>query len=70
MPLIFADSGKNVMIQKITGKSEVKLFLEKLGFTVGSPVTVISSTVQGDLIVQVRDSRIALSRDMAKRIMV
>lgn len=70
MPLTFADNGKSSVIKKVGGKTEVRQFLEKLGFTVGSAVTVVSSTSGGDLIVQVRESRVALSRDMANKIIV
>ena len=69
MPLVFADRGTTVTIKKIGGKPDVKQFLEKLGFIVGSDVTVIS-TGGGNLIVQVRGSRVALNRDIAGKIMV
>ncbi len=69
MPLIYADSGTTVTIKKITGKTEVKQFLEKLGFTVGCDVTVVSSA-GGNLIVQMKESRVALSRETAGKIMV
>lgn len=69
MPLTMMDTGKPYTIKKIGGKEEVKLFLEKLGFVTGGTVTVISDT-GGNLIVNVKDSRIAIGRDMAAKIMV
>lgn len=69
MPLTMAKSGETVTIRKITGKDEVRQHLAELGFVVDSSVTVISE-IAGNLIVQVKDSRIALDRTMANRIMV
>ena len=57
------------MIRKITGKDEVRQHLAELGFVVDSDVTVVSE-IAGNLIVQVKDSRIALDKTMANRIMV
>ena len=56
-------------IQKITGKDEVRLHLAELGFVVGSQVTVVNE-IAGNLIVQVKESRLALDKTMANRIMV
>jgi len=56
-------------IKAIKGKDETRRFLANLGFVVGDPVTVISE-LNGDLIVNVKDTRVALSRSMANRIMV
>ena len=69
MPLTFAPSGQQAVVQEIHGKDETKRFLESLGFVVGDPVTVISQ-MGGNLIVNVKDTRVALSQSMANRIMV
>ena len=69
MPLTMAKAGKTVMIRKISGKDEVRQHLAELGFVVDSDVTVVSE-IAGNLIVQVKDSRIALDKTMANRIMV
>ena len=69
MPLARAKSGDTVTIQKITGKDEVRLHLAELGFVVGSQVTVVNE-IAGNLIVQVKESRLALDKTMANRIMV
>ena len=62
-------AGDTVTIQKITGKDEVRLHLAELGFVVGSQVTVVNE-IAGNLIVQVKESRLALDKTMANRIMV
>ena len=69
MPLTLAAVGKENIIRKIGGKPEVRAHLENLGFVAGGIVTVIS-TIGGNLIVSVKDSRIAISREMANKIMV
>ncbi len=69
IPLVFADSGAEQIIKKIGGSDEVKRHLENLGFTVGGAVTVINS-LGGNLIIKVKESRIAINEDMARRIMV
>ena len=69
MPLTMAKSGETVTIRKISGKDEVRQHLAELGFVVDSNVTVVSE-IAGNLIVQVKDSRIALDKGMANRIMV
>ena len=69
MPLSMAKSGEVNVIQKVGGKEETRLFLEKLGFVVGSPVTVIS-VIAGNLIVNIKDSRFAIGKEMANKIMV
>ena len=63
------DRGKENVICKIGGKEETRLFLERLGFVVGAIVTVISE-IQGNLIVNVKDSRVAIGKDMAGKILV
>ena len=68
MPLTMANQGEPVTIRKITGKDEVRQHLAELGFVVDETVTVVSE-LGGNLILQVKDSRIALDRTMANRIM-
>ena len=69
MPLIYADPGEEKIIKKVGGSKEVKLHLENLGFVVGGNVTVVSE-IGGNVIVNVKDTRIAVSREMAQKIMV
>lgn len=69
MPLTMATPGEKVTIRKITGRDDVRQHLAELGFVVGSDVVVVSE-ISGNLIVQVKDSRVALNRDMANRIMI
>ena len=69
MPLTMAKAGETVTIRKITGKDEVRLHLAELVFVVGSQVTVVNE-IAGNLIVQVKESRLALDKTMANRIMV
>lgn len=69
MPLTMANTGETVRIRKITGKDEVRRHLAGLGFVVDSDVTVVTQ-LGGNLIVQVKDSRVALDRSMANRIMI
>jgi len=69
MPLSMARAGETVTIRKITGKDEVRQHLAELGFVVDGDVTVVSE-IGGNLILQVKDSRIALDRSMANRIMI
>ena len=69
MPLVFANIGEQNIIRKVGGSPEVKKHLEDLGFVAGGSVTVVSS-MGGDLIVNVKESRVAISREMAGRIMI
>ena len=69
MPLSMAPSGSENTVKKITGKDETRRFLETLGFVERGRVTVVSE-MGGNLIVNVKDARIALSKSMASRIMV
>lgn len=69
MPLTLTEAGEENIIRKIGGKQEVKAHLENLGFVVGGAVTVIN-TIGGNVIVKVKDSRIAVSRELAQKIMV
>lgn len=69
LPLVMAPPGKLVVIRKISGKDEVRQRLAELGFVVDAEVTIVSE-IAGNLIVQVQESRIALDRSMAMRIMI
>ena len=69
MPLTLAKPGEKVTIRKISGKDQVRQHLAELGFVVDSEVMVINE-VAGNLIVQVKDGRVALDKSMAMRIMV
>ena len=69
MPLIFVPVGEENIIKKIGGKQEIKAHLETLGFVVGGTVTIICA-MGGNVIVNVKDSRVAISREMAQKIMV
>lgn len=69
MPLTMAKAGETMTIRKISGKDEVRQHLAELGFVVDTAVTVVSS-IMGNLIVQVKDSRVAIDQTMANRIMV
>lgn len=69
MPLTMAKPGETVTIRKITGKDEVRQHLAELGFVVDGSVTVVSE-VAGNLILQVKESRIALDRTLANRVMI
>ena len=69
MPLVLAGIDEENVIKKVGGKPEVKKHLENLGFVVGSDVKIIS-TMGGNIIVKVKESRIAISEEMARKIMV
>ncbi len=69
MPLTFAVIGEENIIRKIGGKQEVRTHLETLGFNVGGAVTVLN-TIGGNVIVKVKESRIAISKEMAQKIIV
>ena len=69
MPLTMAKAGETVTIRKITGKDVVRLHLAELGFVVDSQVTIVNE-IAGNLIVQVKESRLALDKTMANRIMI
>lgn len=69
MPLSFAGVGEENTIKKIGGNPEVKQHLENLGFVVGGNVTIVN-TLGGNVIVNVKDSRVAISEEMARKIMV
>ena len=69
MPLTMAKPGETVTIRKITGKDELRQHLAELGFVVDGSVTVVSE-IAGNLILQVKESRIALDRTLANRVMI
>ena len=69
MPLSMIAGGQPSVIKKIGGKEETRRFLENLGFVVGGTVTVISQ-IGGNMIVNVKDARVAIGKDMANKIMV
>ena len=69
IPLVYADKEEEQIIKKIGGSDEVKRHLENLGFTVGGTVSVINSLC-GNVIVKVKESRIAINEELARRIMV
>lgn len=69
MPLTFAKEGEVNEIKKIGGKEEVRKFLENLGFVTGANVTVVSE-VGGNVIVNIKESRVAIGKDMASHIMI
>ncbi len=69
MPLTLASVGEENMIKKVGGNPETRKFLESLGFVAGGAVTVVSE-ISGNVIVKIKDSRVAVSKEMAARIMV
>ena len=69
MPLTMAGAGNEIVVDAINGKDETRRFLENLGFVKGTKISVITE-ISGNLIVNVRDTRVAVSRAMANRIMV
>ncbi|SDB21958.1 FeoA family protein [Eubacterium oxidoreducens] len=69
MPVTMIETGKSVMIVRITGSDDIRQHLSELGFVAGEMITVISNA-RGNLILQVKDARIAVDETMARRIMV
>ena len=69
MPLSMDKKGEASIIKRVGGKEEVRKFLGNIGFVVGAAVTVISE-IKGNMIVEVKDSRVAIGKDMANKIMV
>ena len=69
MPLGLAQVGETGTIAKITGKDEVRQHLAELGFVVGETITVVSE-LGGNMILSIKDSRVALDKTMAMRIMI
>lgn len=69
MPLTMANPGEVNIIRKVGGREETRRFLENLGFVSGSLVTVISQ-ISGNVIVNIKDSRVAINKEMANKIMI
>ena len=69
MPLTFADVDEEYVVKKIGGKPEVRKHLENLGFVAGAGVSVIN-TIGGNVIVKVKEARVAISQEMAQKIMI
>ncbi|MDR1465830.1 MAG: ferrous iron transport protein A [Oscillospiraceae bacterium] len=69
MPLTMAKIGEESSIKKVGGKEETRLFLSKLGFVPGAHVSIITQ-ISGNVIVNIKESRVAISREMAAKIMV
>lgn len=69
MPLTMAKIGETNTIKKVGGKEETRKFLESLGFITGGSVTIVSE-LSGNMILNVKDSRVALGKDMANKIMI
>ena len=69
MPLSFINTGESGVIKRIGGSDDVKKFLNNLGFIPGSTITVVNR-MNGNVIVSVRDARVAISHEMAKKIMI
>ena len=69
MPLTLAHVGESNIIKKIGGSPEVKKHLENLGFVVGGNVSIVNE-ISGNLIVNVKEARVAVSREMAQKIMI
>ncbi len=69
MPLSMVKEGEASIIKKVSGKEETRRFLETLGFVIGSTVTVVAA-MAGNIIVTIKDVRIAIGKDMANKIMV
>ena len=70
LPLSMAKAGEQVMVARIGGSPDVKKHLEALGFVVGAQVTVVADTGDGNIIVNLKDSRLAITSQMATKIMV
>lgn len=69
MPLTMMTTGESNVIRRVSGNEETRRFLENLGFVVGTKIEVLSS-LGGNVIVNVKDSRVAINQDMAKHIMI
>lgn len=69
MPLVLANAGEENIVRKIGGSPEVRQHLADLGFNVGTGVTIVN-TIGGNVIVKVKESRVAISKEMAQKIMV
>lgn len=69
MPITLANTGEENIIKKVGGNPDTRKFLENLGFVAGGTVTVVSE-ISGNVIVNVKDSRVAVSKEMAQKIMI
>ena len=69
MPLVLADLGEEAVIKRVGGSPEMKKHLEDMGFVAGGVVTVLN-TIGGNLIVKIKESRVAISKEMAGKIMI
>lgn len=69
MPITLAETGEENIIKKVGGNPDTRKFLENLGFVAGGTVTVISE-ISGNVIVNVKDSRVAVSKEMAQKILI
>jgi len=69
MPITLAETGEENIIKKVGGNPDTRKFLENLGFVAGGTVTVISE-ISGNVIVNVKDSRVAVSKEMARKILI
>ena len=69
MPLTFMNEGINLKVLKINGRSDTKQFLEKLGFVSGSDIKIVQK-MNGNIIVSIKDTRVAINKDFANKIMV
>lgn len=69
MPLSMVNAGEPSVVRKVGGKEETRRFLENLGFVNGVQVTIVSAA-SGNMIINVKDSRVAIGKDMANKIMV
>lgn len=69
MPITLANTGEENIIKKVGGNPDTRKFLENLGFVTGGTVTVVSE-ISGNIIVNVKDSRVAVSKEMAQKILV
>ena len=69
MPLVFANPGEENIVRKLGGSPEVRQHLADLGFNVGADVTIVNA-IGGNVIVKIKESRVAISREMAQKIMV
>ena len=69
MPLSMVNAGEPSVVRKVGGKEETRRFLENLGFVNGAQVTIVSAA-SGNMIINVKDSRVAIGKDMANKIMV
>lgn len=69
MPITLANTGEEIIIKKVGGNPDTRRFLENLGFVAGSAVTAISE-ISGNVIVNVKNSRVAVSKEMAQKIII